>query len=306
MTQPFGGSHSFQDEIVAFDIAARDVEAAEVVSMFLWDLGVKGIEEIQHSEGVVLLRSSFGLGRIETEKTLREMLDTIDSRFGAGAWKKSIESFGTSLVDSSVCEGWRAFAQPVSISARMEVVPSWIERQRLDSTNSATISLLIDPGCTFGMGDHPTTRASLLMLERVVQPDSRVLDVGCGSGILGIASLLLGARHARGLDIDPAAVPVSHSNAQRNGVDSKWSASLEPFCNIDDEFDVVCANILAPTLIELAQDLKRVLDANGVLIVSGVLSDAYDHVLQALEPLEIIDSIHIEGWSAIALKRRSG
>jgi ribosomal protein L11 methyltransferase len=114
---------------------------------------------------------------------------------------------------------------------------------------------------------------------------------------------VLGAGRAQGIDINPASLEVSRANAIRNGVDDRWSVSLDGLDSITGGFDLVAANILAPVLIDLADDLKRLLDRDGTLVISGVLHGRYDHVVKALAPLTIADFIEIEGWVSLALRR---
>jgi ribosomal protein L11 methyltransferase len=133
--------------------------------------------------------------------------------------------------------------------------------------------------------------------------DARVLDVGCGSGVLAVGAVLAGARSADGIDISPAALAVATANAQRNGVaDSVWVGTT-PLAEISSTYDVVVANILAPTIIELADDLTRVLADDGVLIISGVLADRFGHVVPALQPLRVRQVDEMDGWAAVTLGR---
>jgi ribosomal protein L11 methyltransferase len=199
----------------------------------------------------------------------------------------------------------------VPIGSDLVVVPSWIESPD-DLDPSVTHIISIEPGATFGLGDHPTTRASLQLLRSRITPQSTILDVGCGSGILGIAALKLGARQARGIDINPASDVVSRVNAQSNGVAAQWQVRITELDDgVADElihefpkgFEVITANILAPVLISLAPQFLQLLSPQGTLIISGVLSGHFDHVCSALAPLVIVDECNIEGWSAVAFVR---
>jgi ribosomal protein L11 methyltransferase len=153
------------------------------------------------------------------------------------------------------------------------------------------------------MGDHPTTMSSLLMIEKYVTPGDVLIDVGCGSGVLGIGALRLGASRAIGMDINPSCVPVSQENARLNQVDDRWTVTTEPLAVIGIPGDIVVANILAPALIELSSELKRLTKPDGVLIISGVLTENYAHVVEALQPLQQIDRIEYGGWAAVALRQ---
>ena len=129
--------------------------------------------------------------------------------------------------------------------------------------------------------------------------DDEVIDVGCGSGVLGITSLLLGARRATGIDISAASIEVSRANAKSNGVADLWSVSTESLGRIESPARIVVANILAPALIELSEQLRRLVSPTGVLIISGVLTQNYAHVAEALRPLREVDRIDLEQWSAV-------
>jgi ribosomal protein L11 methyltransferase len=161
--------------------------------------------------------------------------------------------------------------------------------------------LHIEPGATFGLGDHPTTMLSMRAIRRSLRPGSTVLDVGCGSGVLAVGACVLGATRAVAVDIAPASVPITKMNALANGVADLVDVSTTSLADIDRQFDVVVANILAPTLIELAEDLVRVVAPSGVLIISGVLADRHDHIEAELQPLHTIHREVLDGWAAITL-----
>jgi ribosomal protein L11 methyltransferase len=179
------------------------------------------------------------------------------------------------------------------------IYPAWVDRP--DTT--ARYVIAIEPGVTFGMGDHPTTILTMRAMRPIVEgsPGLSVLDVGCGSGVLAVAACLFGAGTADGIDISPACVPTTHENAALNGVTDRVSVSTTDLRLISQTYDLVLANILAPTLIELAEDLKRVLTPHGTLVISGILANNHAHVLRALEPLVVIQTDHDEVWTAITL-----
>jgi ribosomal protein L11 methyltransferase len=127
-----------------------------------------------------------------------------------------------------------------------------------------------------------------------------VLDVGCGSGVLAIAAVLHGAATAVGVDIAPTAVPVTQANAHANGVEV--DVSTTPIADVAGEFDLVLANILAPALIAMADDLRRTTTPTGHLVISGILADHHQHVLDALHPMQLVGREDLGDWTALVLR----
>ena len=257
----------------------------EYVADLLWGLGVVALSEHWQSTGVVTLRTSLGDDRAAVTASLNTLPVELDWVFED--------------IDDNVGTEWRDHVAPVAITPDLAIVPAWID----GSVSSARTKILIDPGPTFGLGDHPTTRACLSLMTSLIEPGTTVIDVGCGSGVLGITALVLGASLAVGVDITPAVLEVSTENARRNGVESKWMVTTNDLTTIANRYDLVFANILAPTLIDLSDELKRLVAPDGRLVVSGVLDGHFDHVLVALEPLRVVDSLMIDGWAAVVLER---
>jgi ribosomal protein L11 methyltransferase len=175
-------------------------------------------------------------------------------------------------------EDWVRLTQsqfdPIAISSRLWIVPSWHEPQRLDDR----INLILDPGLAFGTGSHPTTALCLRWLSEFPLNGMTVLDYGCGSGILGIAALKLGAAEAIGVDIDPQAVDSTAYNARNNGVE--MPCGLPDFSLAKRQFPVVVANILSNPLKVLAPSLCAHVEAGGQLVLSGVLARQAEEVIE--------------------------
>lgn len=163
--------------------------------------------------------------------------------------------------------------QPLQITPRLWVVPSWHA-----PPDPAAINIVLDPGVAFGTGAHPTTRLCLRWLDAVVTPDADVLDYGCGSGILAIAAMKLGARSARGIDIDPQAVLAARDNAGRNGVTVNFSVTTDAPVT---PAQIVVANILANPLTVLAPLLTRLTRPGGRIALSGILAEQAQSVVDA-------------------------
>lgn len=267
----------------------------EFVSDLLWSLGVVAIEEYWDPNGVVRLQTSLG-----------DDLEVVDQAMNS---LPVVLDWSTKAVNETVANTWREFAQPTVIGRRIVIAPAWCAEQEvaeavasLPDPNQAVV-IPIEPASTFGMGDHPTTMSSLLMIEKYLKSDDVLIDVGCGSGVLGIGALRLGAAQALGMDINPSCVAVSQENARLNQVSDRWSVTTEPVAVIGFPANIVVVNILAPALIELSGELKRLTRSDGVLIISGVLAEHYEHVAAALEPLREFDRIEQGGWAAVAFRR---
>jgi ribosomal protein L11 methyltransferase len=187
--------------------------------------------------------------------------------------------------------------QPIHISERLWIVPTWHT-----PPDPAAISIALDPGLAFGTGSHPTTRLCLQWLERHVFPGARVLDYGCGSGILAIAALKLGAGEAVGVDTDHHALVAAHENGARNGVTARWLDATAP---LDFAADLVVANILARPLIVLAPLLAAHCRAGGRIVLAGVLDAQADEVAAAYAPwFDMARNGVAEGWVALEGQRR--
>ena len=262
---------------------------AELAADALWALGVVAIEErdggIATDDQVVELWTSLG----DDTTAITRAAEGFPSR-----WRWRLVE-----VDERVADSWREHATPTWVTSDVVVCPAWVE---LDAPPTATV-IRIEPGATFGLGDHPTTVLSIRALLQSVFHGARVLDVGCGSGVLSVAAARFGAASVEAIDLSPAAVEATHGNAARNGVARIVRASTTPLALVDGDYDVVVANILAPVLVELAADLRRVLGPSGVLIVSGLLADRHDHVEQALQPLRRIERELRDGWAALTFRR---
>lgn len=206
-------------------------------------------------------------------------------------------SLRTESVDSTPIETWRAYAAPVRVAADLVVRPAWLPALGDDGVTEVAI----EPGATFGLGDHPTTRLSAAAVWRL-RPVPRVLDVGAGSGVLAIVALLAGAASAMAIDIADVSPSVVVGNAQRNAVADRITASTTPLDAVDGMFDLVVANILAPELVALAPDLRRVTAHDGTLVVSGVLDGHYEHVIAALAPMQLVHVDTLDGWAALVLQ----
>ena len=196
---------------------------------------------------------------------------------------------------------WKAYFKPLPVGKRLLIRPSWEEAEPEGRT-----VLSIDPGMAFGTGGHDTTRLVLEALEGYVVPETDLLDVGCGSGILSIAALLLGARRAVGVDIDPLAVKTAVENGQRNGLFPPRLTVLEGDLvdKVNGLYDVVAANIVADAIIALSPAVPRFLKPGGVYITSGIIDTREADVTAALHScgFTVTERREHGGWLCLACR----
>lgn len=195
---------------------------------------------------------------------------------------------------------WMDGFQPMRFGQRLWIVPSWHAAPQPDAVN-----LLLDPGLAFGTGTHPTTALCLEWLDSQNLDNCSVLDFGCGSGILAIAALLLGAPQAAGTDIDPQALEASRDNASRNGIDPARFPVYLPADLPQQPADVVVANILAGPLVSLAPQITALVKDGGRLALSGILAEQAEEVRAAYASAFDLDPTAIkDGWVRISGVKR--
>ena len=196
---------------------------------------------------------------------------------------------------------WKQFYKPMEIGERLIVIPEWEQAGTTDR-----VALILNPGLTFGTGSHATTRLCLQALEKHISGGEKVLDLGCGSGILSIAALLLGADHAFACDIDEKCVDVAYENAALNGIGKdrytvRWGDVLtdrQLQSEFGGDYDIIVANIVADVIIGLAGQVRPFLKENGLFLCSGIIDDRADEVAQHLQKngWTILETRQSEGW----------
>jgi len=199
------------------------------------------------------------------------------------------------LVEDNWEIAWRQFFKPRRIGKRFLVRPTWEEFE----SDPNDLVIVLDPGQAFGTGDHPTTRLCLELMEQPEVAGKRVIDIGCGSGILSIGACLLGASEVLAIDIDPIAVEVAKENRDLNKVEFEAVVG-EGVLVYDHKWDVVVSNIISATLIRLARDVRGLIEEAGVWIISGVIVDNWPDVLEAAEKagFKLTNRLEEDGWVA--------
>ena len=230
--------------------------------------------------------------------------------------KKTAQACGTllmtmdSLQDADWENNWKQYYKPMEIGERLLVIPQWEQEDPkvLKALEGGRVPLILEPGLTFGTGSHATTRLCLTALEQAVQGGEKVLDLGCGSGILSIAALKLGAASALAVDIDDKCLDVAYENAAMNGI-GRDTYTVKVGDILSDEalraeigggYDVVLANIVADVIIGLGPMVRSLLRENGVFLCSGIIDTRAEEVADKLRQagLEILDTRSSEGWYA--------
>jgi ribosomal protein L11 methyltransferase len=192
---------------------------------------------------------------------------------------------------------WERHTRPIAIGERLTVCFAWSEHDRGGLSNV----IELDPGGGFGTGEHPSTRLLLEVMAARITGGERVLDVGCGSGVLGLCALRLGAASVVAVDVVASAVEATRRNAGLNGLERRLKATLAPLADIEGAFDVVVANIAMATLVELAPQLIGRVSRRGWLAVSGISPAQCSVVAASLRPLRVLDRPTGDEWSALVL-----
>ena len=201
---------------------------------------------------------------------------------------------------ASWTEGWRDHARAWE-AGPFVVRPPWVPRP---FDVAARFDLVIDPGTAFGSASHASTRQCLALLADLAPTGSRVVDVGCGSGVLSIAAALLGAAHVVAVDVDPAALRATAANAEANGVGDRIDVSATPVRDLaPGGADVVLANLLVPILEDHGPTLVGLVRPGGVIVAAGFLTDQRARVAAALEPARIEATQESAPWTAVVARR---
>jgi len=257
---------------------------ADLISGELWRLGTLGIEERDEGAQIVLLAG-------------------FSSAHTAEAAARSLEIFSVveEFESDDYLDVWREFATIYRAGNRVVIRPPWVHYE----PKASELVVGIDPGRSFGSGSHPSTRLALAELERLLEGNESVLDVGCGSGILSVAAARLGATRVLGIDIDPAAIEFTTRNAKSNGVADLVTATAIPIEAADGTYDVVISNMLASILSSHGPNLVTMVRPGRRLVLSGLLSSQVDQVVDSCTPLRLLTTRHCDAgegdWVSVTL-----
>ena len=265
------------------------------------DEDLMGLSECETCVTVYLPSNSQGVDMLSAIRTMLLAMkqDDTDNLYGR------LEAELSSIREEDWANNWKQYFKPIRIGERLVIKPSWEEY----SDDGDRIILEIDPASSFGTGQHHTTRLCLELLEKSLDKGDRILDMGCGSGILSIGAMLLGAEDAVAVDIDENAAATAAENAAKNNIPAnKYHTYYDNILSdealadeIDFKYDIITANIVADVLIAMKDYFVRYLRDGGTLIVSGIIEERMDEVIDALvsvgfkEPVVNVK----EGWAAV-------
>ena len=305
-------------------------EGIELICSKLTDIGIKGFSikdsedfkeflENKNGQWDYIDEDLLGLSECETCITVyiptngqgAEMLTAVRSMLSEMKAADNERIYGrleaemTSIREEDWANNWKQYFKPFKVGERLVIKPSWEEYDNTDGR----IILEIDPASSFGTGKHHTTRLCLEVLEKYLNKGDKLLDMGCGSGILSIGAMLLGAGSAVAVDIEENAAATAKENAVKNHISPDVYKTY--FGNIltdekladeiDDKYDIIAANIVADVLIAMKESFLRYLRKGGILIVSGIIEERMDEVIGALESVGFRDAeLEVrEGWAAV-------
>lgn len=302
---------------IAVTVDTKDIDIAGSIANMVVPYGIY-IEDYSDLEGEIMAIANVDLIEEELLKTDRtkgiihvyvnphenplEAVSFIKERLDEAKITHSIKIADCAAEDW--INNWKQYFHPMPIGEKLLIRPTW--EDEYDSQGRKVLH--IEPGLAFGTGSHPTTKLCLETLEKYITADSTVLDIGCGSGILSIASILLGAKSAFGVDIDSLAVKTAMANAKENGLDESQFSVVQG--NLSDKvtgkYNVVVANIVADIIMEFNKTVGEFLEDDGVYITGGIIETREDDVLFsfAQNNFDVTARFEEKGWLVFVLKKR--
>lgn len=281
--------------VVPYGIYIEDYSEleAEVMEIAHIDLIEKSLLEADRTKGIIHVYVNPHENPLEAVSFIKERLD---------AQNISYDIRIADCAQEDWVNNWKQYFHPMPIGEKLLIRPTWENEYDADGRKV----LHIEPGLAFGTGSHPTTKLCLETLERYIDESSTVLDIGCGSGILSIACLLLGAKSAFGVDIDSLAVKTSLANAKENGFGSDRFNAVQG--NLSDKvsgkYSVIVANIVADIIMEFNKEVGKFLADGGLYITGGIIESREDEVLFsfAQNGFEVVERFEEKGWLVFVLR----
>ena len=299
-------------------------ESVEVVSSILIELGSKGVSIEDPQDYYQLTDEQLEWLKVQQKDLYETDTVIVKGYFQPSQWSKDsdvllhekleeIKVYGLQTGPLSVqvkevgeedwANAWKQYYFPVRVTRFLTVVPSWVDYEK-EQDDELLIEL--DPGLAFGTGTHPTTQLSLTALEQTIRGNESVLDVGTGSGVLSIASKLLGASKVTAFDIDEMATRVAKENIALNptiGEIEVYENNL--LVGVDQKSDLIVANILAEILLQMPEDAHRNLNDDGRLILSGIIESKANEVMEAYEKagFTLVERMTMREWNCFILKK---
>ena len=272
-----------------------------------WDYIDRSLLENQEKEPVVSVffeDTEEGRRQVQELKISVMMLKSkeMEGVFGWDADLGRLYAEDRVVDDEDWKDKWKEYFKPANVTETLVVKPTW---ETYEKTGSEKV-IELDPGMAFGTGTHETTTMCMELMEHYLKEGQSVLDIGCGSGILSIAAAFLGSSRVLGIEIDPDAVRTARENVSANGV-SEWIEIREGDLtkDVDEKADLIVANLIAPLVIQLAEPAAEHLNASGVFISSGILTERKEEVEKAIREagFEILEIREKGEWCAIAARK---
>ena len=262
------------------------------------------VEEIAHIDLIdeELLQKDRSKGivhvYISPEENPQEAVSFLSERYKSEGIPFEIEC--DSCIEEDWLNNWKQYFNPIPIGEKLLIRPTWRDNYTADNR----VVLNLDPGLAFGTGTHETTRLVLQVIEKYAEAGKKFLDIGCGSGILAVAGLLLGCDSAVGVDIDEMAVKTAKENAELNNVADRFEVICGNLADkISGKYDIVAANIVADAIIALSSDVDKFMNEDSVYIMSGIIDVRSAEVEAAVsEKFTIIEKYEENGWVCLAAK----
>ena len=247
-------------------------------TLMIWDEIEETLKDDRENKEYVIVK----IYTEEEDKLLKEKYGAIASEVKEEDWANN----------------WKEFYKPFRVTEKIVIKPSWEEFDKKEDD----IIVELDPGMAFGSGDHETTSMCIKLIDKYLTEDMSVIDVGCGSGILSIVASKLGAKNIFAVDLDEIAVKATNENLKLNKIENVEVAHGNLLEMTNKKADLVIANIVAQVIIMLNNDIKNHINDGGIYIMSGIINERLDEVLESLKDFNIIETQNDGDWNTIVVK----